>query len=318
VSAHSGSRAGSEWAAHPPYFLACVEPVIPASITASMPRVNGLTHLALEDLRQAVRLEAEPTASGTWLIRLWAASAEQSPEAIALSLAVTRASEPPVLVQAITTGDALGEISDSERTNVTGPLGFDASYQMALWRLFRRAMAHARTLADTAELRRRLPGLDVDYMGGSAPFQVEGAWHGYAFYFRYRYDTVRLQVGAGAGGQHPLWIAELTEAESAGFHGALSVDEFTQLFLRLASQLQRAPFIYLFKPTSPEVIAREGPWQSAGHSAESALALLRERVRDLRHDSYLDMEIEFDDTPVNEDLRVFPDQAPPFAPEVSE
>jgi hypothetical protein len=227
----SGLSAPAGWRAHPAYFLVCISPILSSYTRVSMPVTETGLAVVIDDLYLAVRAEATPTGSDSWSVTVWTAAVERDGDITTLALAVARAGLPAELSVTVTRADVEAEIDEPDAPTPAG-------YQRALWRVFRKAMSQARAQADTAGLRARIPGLHVVSLGGSHPFQADGTWHGYPFYFRFRYGTARLDVGRPATGGVPLWTAE-TDFEGYWGAGDLTIEEFTTLFCQLGASLSR-------------------------------------------------------------------------------
>ena len=95
------------------------------------------------------------------------------------------------------------------------------------------------------DLRQRIPTLELTNAGGAVPFQAEGQWDGYDFYFRYRGGTATLKIGTPEDviGE-PLWSASMEYGRY--LDGTLDTEEFIYLFCTLARNLNKASYRYRF------------------------------------------------------------------------
>jgi len=159
-------------------------------------------------------------------------------------------------------------------------------------------------------MRRHVPGVELEQWGGCVPFQAEGAWDGYQFYFRYRGGWASLSIATQGDDpvETPGWRASTAYGDTWG--GSLEFVEFVSLLCYLRSQLQRAPFHYDFPVLSkPESVESEyllslNQVSAWGHSPQEAYRALASR------EHYNGWGI--DPTPLNEDRRTFPDKDPDF------
>jgi len=87
----------------------------------------------------------------------------------------------------------------------------------------------------TETLEQRIPGLKIDHIGGSCPFQIEAATpDGNLVYFRYRHDEATLYVYPNGGDLiNVTEYAELTEVFGEPQRGHLDDTEAADLFVKL-------------------------------------------------------------------------------------
>lgn len=88
-----------------------------------------------------------------------------------------------------------------------------------------------------------IPGLKVHSLGGIAPFQADGIWGPYEWYYRERggYASLRLApIATFPGAQEALYSAKGEVAEFSGPEG------WVPRFLKLWEKLERSPFLYEF------------------------------------------------------------------------
>ena len=171
----------------------------------------------------------------------------------------------------------------------------------------RRISRQTRMNRDTKPILDRIPNLEFQSYGGMVPFQADGKWNGWDFYFRYRSGHVTLKLGY-YGGEGPTGDAiDLTQApywassKSYGdpLDGCLNMDEFISLFLELASNLEDGWFSYSFKEIDGEDIV-----YTYAETLEKALEALK------IHSSKRGKT--YSTTPVMEDNRIFPALKPDF------
>lgn len=92
-------------------------------------------------------------------------------------------------------------------------------------------------------LEAAIPGLKVHSLGGIAPFQADGIWGPYEWYYRERGGGAELRLAPIAtfpGAQGTLYSAQAEAPEFAGFEGWL------RRFLQCWENLERSPFLYEF------------------------------------------------------------------------
>lgn len=90
---------------------------------------------------------------------------------------------------------------------------------------------------DYSEVNRKLeqdfPGLKIERTFGMLPTQSEGFYNDKGFYFRFRWNTARLQVGEFLGYDklpgNPI-IVEKEDVTDEPYAGVLTAEEFYELF----------------------------------------------------------------------------------------
>lgn len=236
-------------------------------------------------------LRAKPNDAGAWVVRGWLSSygcsGWQRTSATDLVLHVAEAMKPNLIVE--TSGDYLEDSNDGY-WNV----------ECALDKIMLNA-AHNR---DRKILYSRIPGLILEGGGGSNPYQADGTWNGYSFYFRFRHGWASLSIGREIDQdgnednlnliQNPYWFAGIQyESED---DGDLTVPQFTDLFCKLGKMLEIQPFKYEFRPINA---GEKDPsaWVE-GWDAQEARATIKD------YSFYNDKEYELE--PVTEDYRVYP------------
>jgi hypothetical protein len=104
-------------------------------------------------------------------------------------------------------------------------------------------------------LQDAIPGIRVHSLGGIAPFEADGIWGPYEWYYRER------------GGGADLWLAPIATfpgAQAALYSSGAEVKEFAgsagwiTRFLKLWERLERSPYLYEF--SAREVYLRKTEW----------------------------------------------------------
>lgn len=100
-----------------------------------------------------------------------------------------------------------------------------------------------------ADLNMYLDSVHVERYGGAFPFQAEGTWAGYQFYFRYRHSLASLQLAPGNSADsavaHPWWSASV-EYGASDDDGEITLHEFVYLFTLLGARLAHSDYTYTF------------------------------------------------------------------------
>lgn len=174
-----------------------------------------------------------------------------------------------------------------------------------------------------------IPGIAIHSLGGSVPFQADGIWGPYEWYYRERggYSDLRLSpIGTFPGAGDALYSASGEVPEFSGTEGWLP------RFLELWARLERAPFLYSFG--CKEILVSEGEngvefldtgevseqlaWghspEEARHSANELRTFYEEILgwgESTQRERLRLMEIAED--PSKMDDRVYPLQSPDFA-----
>lgn len=184
-----------------------------------------------------------------------------------------------------------------------------------------------------AALSVAIPGLLVESAGGACPYQSEGTWKGYPYYFRYRNGHAALKIGMPGtkpyGWDTVLWDA--SKQHGGDYDGFLEPEEFADLMIELVPQLKRAP--RWWRVTGNKVRFREVPDEVTGdtrveayvtgerddtlcvaYTAEEAVERLTEMARSgvggrLGGYSHL---LDLDVNGIEPDDRVWPDPEPLF------
>jgi hypothetical protein len=183
-----------------------------------------------------------------------------------------------------------------------------------------------------SELRKHLPTLIVSQSGGAAPYQASGLIQGWEFYFRSRHSRTTLSVGrpdvqtrSVPVRQSPLWSSELPYVDIYNDEG------FAAVLPQMVKTLHRADFLFYF-PTR-NVNFEVDRWSNIksitvvdddktskicveGQSPEDAFRkLIEPSAMFLGPSSYASwfdrlLELDPDPEPLNEDVRVFPEEEP--------
>ena len=171
----------------------------------------------------------------------------------------------------------------------------------------RRISRQARMNRDTKPILDRIPNLEFESYGGMVPFQADGKWDGWPFYFRYRSGHVSLKLGYWKGEgpnedsidltQAPYWASSQSYGDP--LDGCLNMKEFISLFIELAANLEDGWFSYEFKE-----VDGEGSFHAYGKTKEEAF-------RNLQTFSSTKGKV-FSPEPIMEDNRVFPSVRPDF------
>ncbi len=153
------------------------------------------------------------------------------------------------------------------------------------------------------ELLKRAPGIRVHSFGGNVPFQAEGTWYGYWYYFRYRSGYVTLAIADTPEGTtlKPLWKKGINYGGE--YDGSLNKEEFVTLFCQLAQTMEKSPFFYIFE--TPEGREPNDFICCWAHDLETA-------KKEVKETSKLS-EKEFKNLKTKEiDDRIFPEKMPKF------
>lgn len=169
------------------------------------------------------------------------------------------------------------------------------------------------------ELIARIPDLRLVEAGGYAPFWAEGTWDGYRVVFRARHQTAVLRIMADEQSTEALWQSRYTVDDGGPeFLSVLSDDEFVQLFIMLAQQLEVAPYPYRFADLcrtsrTSDITGKpipNVPFIGWGQSADEA------RTMAVRHFQEVfpgqDPVVNIGQIPINVDERKFPAVRPAF------
>jgi len=177
-----------------------------------------------------------------------------------------------------------------------------------------------------------IPGILFHSLGGLVPFQADGTWGPYEFYYRERHGhaTLRLTpIATFPGAWNALYSAKADAPEFAGTTGWLT------RFLELWEQLSVAPFLYKFQArdvnirktgegenATRELVFGEGFTEVAGwgftaeearSDALSVVPFYEEQfgwTPGLQEARFEAMEVA--ELPLNSDERVFPEEQPRF------
>ena len=282
--------------------------------------------LEIRDLYDAVLLRAVPDpATGVWHTSAWALPTQADEDTTRLTLAVLAANPGTPTVTLTITGPSpfpagLAGLFDDWPDEVAD-FAADAAANVATE--LRHVIIEARKTIDFATVLRRFPSLQIVSAGGACPFQSEGTLQGHPYYFRYRHGYASLSVGGEDCVGSPLWHAgeELTDQDD----GWLSFEEFTNVFTRLASRLERAPFRYEFAELDEagQPLFHTNPngtfprtWPGWGHTPEEAYEAAATRWHPEVHlwQHYEQEAAALSDSPVEADTRVFPEVDPDFRP----
>lgn len=171
----------------------------------------------------------------------------------------------------------------------------------------RRIPRQIRIDIETKAILDRIPNLKFESYGGMVPFQAEGKWLDWDFYFRYRSGEATLRIGyweeTGPTKDSedlisaPYWASHTGYGDE--FDGCLNMDEFAKLFIELASNLGDGWFPYQF-----EEVEGEKRIFAPARTLDDALKLLEERSAK--------EERVYSRTPSKQDDRVFPAERPDF------
>lgn len=176
-----------------------------------------------------------------------------------------------------------------------------------------------------------IPGIKVHSLGGLVPFQADGIWGAFEWYYRERGggSSLRLSpIGSFPGVSESLYGASGDADEFAGSSGwlnrflalweRLSVDTFLYEFDAREVSIVRSESderIIEFVPTGESMVqygrghSAEEAWESAG----SYSAYLDEKLgMDRSAQAHYRELMEISRTPLNSDERVFPLEAPDF------
>jgi len=290
------------WTVEPALLVERVAPVLPVSADVALVK-EPVRQVQIVDESLAVLLRARPDGD-RWVLSTWVAEAGLDGPTTRLALEVLAANTDEVVS---TASMGLSDVLSAHSSTVLKPV--------ALWSYLRRVMEDARLHFDTAPLRAHIPLLRVDSAFiVPARVQVSGVWEGFPFDFRVQYGSASLKVSAARNAVEPLWFAGMyfDKWDALPDSGVPSWPQVVALFTVLASRMERAPFIYLFKRVGPG--EDEAPWESSGQSPEDAFENLLGRVSRLREQGYLagaDFGA-FDPRPLNVDERRFPAVSPKF------
>lgn len=104
-------------------------------------------------------------------------------------------------------------------------------------------------------LEAAIPGLKVHSLGGIAPFQADGIWGPYEWYYRERggHGELRLApIATFPGAQEALYNAHSEVSEFVGTEG------WIRRFLASWERLERSPFLYEFPAKEVYIEGEEG------------------------------------------------------------
>jgi len=178
-----------------------------------------------------------------------------------------------------------------------------------------------------------IPGIRFHSLGGFVPFEADGIWGPYEFYYRERHGRSELRLAPIAtfpGLSGALYSAKADTPEFAGTTGWLN------RFLSLWEKLSVAPFLYEFQARDVS-IRRNGESENAefqlvfgeGFTDVAGWGLTPEEARqyavsvvpfyeeqfgwtpELQEERFRAMEVA--ELPLNSDDRVFPEVTPTFA-----
>lgn len=290
------------WTVEPALLVERIAPVLPASADVVLLR-SPVRQVQVVDESLAVLLRATPEGD-RWLLSTWVAEPGLDGVTTRLALEVLAANPDEIVIRtAMELPDVLRAHSSSELKPA------------ALWSSLRRVMEDARLSFDTAGLRARVPLLEVEsafIVPGRV--QLSGAWEGFPFDFRVQYGSASLKISSDRAALEPLWFAGMyfDKWDTLSDSSIPSWAQIESLFTTLASRVERAPFIYLFRRIAPS--DDEAPWESSGQSPQDAYENLLGRMSRLRDQGYLSGGESgiFDPKPLNVDERRFPVQAPTF------
>jgi len=177
-----------------------------------------------------------------------------------------------------------------------------------------------------------IPGIRFHSHGGLVPFQADGIWGPYEFYYRERHGRAELRLAPIAsfpGVSGALYSAKADAPEFAGTTGWLT------RFLQLWEKLSVAPFLYEFQArdvsirrsgegeeTKLELVFGDGFTEVAGwgltaeearRNALTVVPFYEEQfgwTAELQEARFEAMEVA--EVPVNSDDRIFPEDSPRF------
>ena len=270
------------------------------------------THLVGGEIRmqnniKGYLIRTKPNQDGVWTVKLWLASVNscgyEKLDQCNLALAVEENRKAHFIVEAV--GDYY--------------IDTEEGYQAVSSALHNIAF-NATDRRDTEMIYARVPGLYIDGMGGSAPFQADGTWgEGFTWYFRYRHGYASLKVGWNESDDqdkqygyliNPHWVAGVKYSDDE-YDGSLEVPEFTKLFCRLAKELKSEPFAYEFKQLNPDpkgII----PMPATIRAWDAKKARLELDGKPYPYNSPHFKDKEYAMEPLSEDIRVYPWPAPKF------
>lgn len=264
---------------------------------------DGTVCVVWESSYDGALVRASPVDGSLWVAEAWAARGHESMDLgmLRLAWAHLRQEEAPTFVCSVG-ADALVGCCWGGRGDST-------------------ADRMAENLADVGREARRQDDADVlaqhaqdvalETYGGAVPFQAEGTWCGYPFYFRYRhgYATLSIAVGEDDPVELPAWRSGLVFGGE--YDGSLTFEEFCLLLCLLSTRLSRAPYPFRFDIAAPP--PRDFPLreQSIGKSATLYGQTPEEALRKAENAPYWSGVV-FAATPTNADHRVFPSSDPVF------
>jgi len=177
-----------------------------------------------------------------------------------------------------------------------------------------------------------IPGIRFHSLGGIVPFQADGTWGPYEFYYRERHGYAELRLAPIAtfpGPSEALYSAKSSAPEFAGSTGWLT------RFLELWEKLSIAPFLYRFQARDVNIhrsdesegadfrlVFGEGFTDVAGwgfdaeearRSALTVVPFYEEQfgwTPELQQERFRAMEVA--ELPLNSDDRTFPEETPHF------
>lgn len=200
------------------------------------------TSIRVMDLARGVLLHAVET-SGSIIIRSWALPTEQPmvDHGRQLLLEVAGTQEP-----LRTDSFAIPDIITAH-THAHGADGTVSPLAELVASLLEEHCFAVRSDLQRARFASCGQDLVLFHAGGHIPFQAEGTWLGYLFYFRFRSGAVSLSIGApapeNAAIANPLWYAEDDIPDDLVF----TFEMFLHQFARLSRQLKPAEFLYKFQ-----------------------------------------------------------------------
>lgn len=252
--------------------------------------------LRIQNDVNGILIRTKPNLDGIWKIRCWLTGYDQSGWGDKRDLAnfillVAESTEPLKVVEAC--GDYLEE----------SELAYHEVAQ-TLRDVMRNMVQHR----DHQVLYRRIPGLTLtDEEHGSHPFQANGTWGKWSFYFRYKNNNASLAVGRNSikkGEENsfelirnPYWYSE-AEYDSE----VLTIGEFSDIFCDLWTALKPESFEYEFKPING----------SEAHPLSARVRAVDARQAWLATLEYPFKGSQYEMTPVKEDYRIYPWPAEKF------
>lgn len=187
---------------------------------------------------------------------------------------------------------------------------------------------HAQDPSDWSWLQEFIPGLIISSAGGQIPFQAEGLYLGYPFYFRDRHGSASLSVGAldGEMPYHGNDILYYASVETEEFEGAKN---FIKNLIALVPELKRSPYSYTFigktldltKSGSGYAISEDKSthYPAWGYTPDEAYMSLLEPSQylvdhgfSIERQAQMNKDMDFDRTPLDDDSRKFPVTDPDF------